>query len=98
MKILSAILFTTICVSHITAQEITLEENFDEGIPSSWSTFNMDGHTPAEIVTEFTAAWIPYTVDGDTCVASTSYYDPAGQAEDFLVTEKFEIGNFSKLV
>ena len=80
------------------AQTVLFEEDFTDGIPATWTLYNEDGLSPATAVAEFTEAWIGKIYGEDTCAASTSYYDPTGQASDYLVTPKLSIGNFSKLV
>jgi len=79
------------------AQDILLSETFSDGIPSTWTIVNEDGLVPAPDVSEFTQAWIPFIYGTDTCVASTSYYEPTGQAADYLITPKISLGNFSKI-
>jgi hypothetical protein len=98
MKLLTITIVILSFATSLFAQEIILAENFDDGIPSSWTVYDEDGLIPAEAVSEFTEAWIPFTDDTDTCIASTSYYTPSGKASDFLVSPKVSIGNYSKLV
>lgn len=82
------------------AQTTILDTDFSTGIPAGWSTFDADGLTPAEPVAEFTDAWIAYLNAEDTAAASTSYYatDEAGTAEDYLITPRISLGNFSRLI
>lgn len=80
------------------AQTIILEENFTSGIPATWSVFDEDGLTPEFEVSEFTSAWIGTIIGSDTVAASTSYYNPTGAANDYLVTPKISLGNFSRLL
>ena len=80
------------------AQTILFEEDFTDGIPEDWTILNEDGLTPAEEVDAFTDGWIGHIAGTDTAAASTSYYDPSGQANDYLITPAVSIGNFSKIV
>lgn len=80
------------------AQTVLLEENFTSGIPATWTLFNEDGLIPDADVAEFTTAWIGKILGSDTAAASTSYYDTTGQANDYLITPKVSIGNFSRVV
>ena len=80
------------------SQTILLEEDFNSGIPANWTTINEDGLIAAEDVSEFTSAWIGFISGIDTAAASTSYYTTDESANDFLVTPKVAIGNFSKIV
>jgi hypothetical protein len=80
-----------------SSQDIILQEKFSDGLPATWTVVNEDGLTPSAVVSEFTAAWIPYIYGMDTCVASTSYYETEGTAADFLITPKISLGNYSKI-
>lgn len=72
----------------------TIEENFDDGqIPAGWSIYDGDMLTPHAQVSYFTEAWIPYYADGDTCLASTSYYDSIGQSQDYLITSQITLSD-----
>ncbi len=83
---------------HSVGQTVLFEEGFSSGIPSTWTIVDGDGNIPASSVEEFTAAWIPYISGTDTAAASTSFYTPSGQSDDYLITPALTIGNFSKLV
>lgn len=80
------------------AQTVAFEENFTSGIPATWTVYNEDGLTPAESVSDFTAGWIGYVSGVDTAAASTSYYDPSGQANDFLVTPQLSLTSYSRFI
>lgn len=82
----------------IFSQQVTFEENFSGGLPATWTIVNSDGLIPAEAVDTFDNAWISFADEADTCVASTSYYEPAGQSGDYLITPKITLNTFSKLV
>ena len=82
----------------LQAQTVLFEENFNSGIPSTWTTNNADGLVPNSAVSTFTNAWIAYQESPDTCAASTSYYSPAGQAADYLITPKISLNSFTKLI
>lgn len=79
------------------AQTTILSEDFNSGIPSSWTLVDVDGNTPALFSPVFSSAWIHYQENGDTCAASTSYYDPSGSSEDYLITPKLSIASYTKL-
>lgn len=93
-SIASVLVFLSFAAS---SQDIILQETFSDGLPATWTVVNEDGLTPAEVVSEFTAAWIPYIYGTDTCMASTSYYEMEGGAKDFLITPKISLGNYSKI-
>ncbi|MGM0478825.1 MAG: choice-of-anchor J domain-containing protein [Bacteroidota bacterium] len=97
MKNYILILFASCFTSLIAAQVTILEENFDaNGIPSSWKIVDNDNHTPAEDVSEYTAAWIikgdPMNA-GNNVASSTSYFDPVDRADRWLITPQFTLGS-----
>jgi len=85
-------------------QTVLFEEdfNYSDIIPPYWTSIDGDGLTPAASVSNFTSAWIgvyiPAGLSEDTCVASTSYYNPAGQSADYLISPKLSLPTYSKLV
>lgn len=58
--------------------------------PAGWSLFNIDGITPASNVAYVNAAWVRRedfkTNVSDSCAFSTSWYSPAGKADDWMFT------------
>jgi hypothetical protein len=95
---LSLIAVCSILFSNSFAQSIIFFEEFNSGIPSTWAMVDNDGLTPAEAVDTFDNAWISFIDNDDTCVASTSYYTPTGQASDYLISPKISLNTFTKLV
>jgi thiol-disulfide isomerase/thioredoxin len=69
------------------AQTTIFSEGFDTGIPNTWTLLNVDGRTPASQTNFVTAAWIwdnnQYV---GRCAISTSWYTPAGAADDWMIT------------
>jgi len=81
------------------AQTTLLNENFDNGIPNTWTVIDEDGNTPNAAVSEFTSAWIGYTTSFDTCAASTSYYtDSLGSSQDYLITPALNVLTFGNML
>lgn len=71
-----------------------LSENFNAGIPATWLRYNVDGLTPASSVSFVNNAWVaragtPWGTD--SCAVSTSWYNPAGIANDWLVSPSFTV-------
>lgn len=65
--------------------------NCNPDFPADWVRHNVDSLVPAPAVVYVNNAWIARedfaTPDATNCVAfSTSWYDPAGQADDWMVT------------
>lgn len=57
------------------------------GMPADWTLFNVDGRTPDASVAIISNAWVRLENQaGDTLAASTSYYAPAGTANDYMIT------------
>jgi len=94
------LIFFLFIISSISAktQTVLFEENFTVGIPSTWALVNSDNLIPASSPFNFTDAWIHIETADDTCAASTSFYTPSGQSSDYLITPKFSLITFSKLV
>ncbi len=74
---------------------VLFSEDFSGGaIPSTFTLYNQDGLSPAAQVSYVTDAWIgnPNLLDStDYTAVSTSYYSPAGTADDWMVTPKLHI-------
>lgn len=85
----------------VNAQTVAYSEDFQSGLPVSYTIVDNDGLTPDASVSEFTAAWIEY-VDPDnitdTVAASTSYFDPTGSADRWLITPAITLGNYGNFL
>ena len=71
-----------------------LTENFNAGIPATWLRYNVDGLTPASGVAYVNNAWVARAGGAwgtDSCAISTSWYTPAGVANDWLVSPSFTV-------
>ncbi len=99
MKIrLSAIIMVVMLVTGSSMAQITIfEETFgtvpagpSDPLPAGWTAINADGLTPAANVSYVTDAWVvreDFVIDPTDAVAiSTSWYSPAGQADDWAIT------------
>ncbi len=80
------------------SQTSLLFEDFNAGMPSGWGIFNEDGLTPDVSLSHINDAWViaedtDSTGMADSCVISTSYYDPAGQSDDWLVLPAVTLGS-----
>lgn len=93
-KLLLAIIFSS---SAAIGQQTLVDEGFSAGIPATWAIVNADSLNPDTEVSEFTDAWIQRISGADTVAASTSYYDPTGQSEDYLILPKLSLLTISKL-
>jgi len=67
-------------------------ESFDNGMPADFTLINNDGLVPNANVNFVNDAWVvtDYTNVGgatsDSVAVSNSWYDPAGQADDWMIT------------
>lgn len=82
----------------VSAQDTLLFENFNAGWPSGWMRYNQDGLTPDASVLFVNDAWVigedtDSTGMMDSCAISTSWYDPMGQSDDWMVLPSITLGN-----
>lgn len=84
-----------------SAQTDIINEDFQSGLPATWTLADKDGLTPHASVAEYTEPWIikddPDNT-GDSLVSSTSYFDPAGQASKWLITPALDLGAFGNIL
>lgn len=97
-KVFFAILFLSFSSQ---GQTTVFTEDFAAGIPAGFTLIDNDGLTPHADVSEFVDAWIA-VVDPDsamnTVAASTSYFDPAGIADRWLITPPITLGTFGNFL
>lgn len=89
--IYSAALFLAAALApSIQAQTVLFSEDFQAGMPATFSLYNLDMRTPAGAVIYVNNAWVArydfYGANTDTVAMSTSFYAPAGAADDWMVT------------
>jgi hypothetical protein len=86
-----AVLFTV----NVGNSQVIFSEDFQQGIPATWTLINADGLTPSANVAYVTDAWIgreDIVVNASDSVAiSTSWYSPAGASDDWLITPAINI-------
>lgn len=83
------------------AQTEIFNEDFQQGIPSTWTIVDNDGLTVDSTVSDLQPAWITYTEDSlytDTVAASTSFFDPVDRADRWLITPKIDLGTFGNIM
>lgn len=99
-NIFSTLVFSVLA-SYTFTQTVVLTENFDSGIPASWTLYTGDTRTPAEEVAEYTQAWIQKldpTDNANKVASSTSYFQPEGQANRWMITEAIQLGAFGNQI
>lgn len=86
---------------NLSAQTSILSTDFESGIPVDYSIVDNDGLTPSAQVAEYTQAWIT-VADPDnsanTLAASTSFFDPKGTANRWLITPALTLGTYGNFI
>lgn len=96
-----SLLFAGICLGamHIANAQI-FSENFNGvplsggtgTLPAGWAQYNVDGKTPAANVSFMgSSAWVVRAVSGNNAATSTSWYNPVGASDDWMVTPAITI-------
>ncbi len=76
---------------YCSAQNNYIKEDFSNGIPANFTLIDNDRNTPSNDVmyAGFSkgVAWVAYDIEnnGNMVAASTSWYNPSGQAEDWMI-------------
>lgn len=87
MKKLKLLFIGSVLASFSVNAQSIFSEDFSGVTPlSSWSLFNVDARTPAANVSGINNAWVVLGVNGQPAALSTSWYSPAGAADDYMVT------------
>lgn len=76
-------------VINIGNSQVVFSEDFNNGIPATWTLTDVDGNTPDPNVAQFTNAWIgaaDFDNTTDTVAMSTSWYSPPGTADDWIAS------------
>lgn len=65
-------------------------------LPTGWTAYDQDGNTLQSQVNWMTNAWMVAGISATNNVAvSTSYYNPAGQSDDWMVTPQINVPSTS---
>lgn len=94
MKIFTLVCLLTSFMSQ--AQIITFSDDFNNGM-SNWTLYNQDSLTPNAGVSYVSNAFVltedsDSTGINDSCATSTSWYDPIGQSDDWMVSPLITLG------
>lgn len=91
-RINTYLLISMLLLASASQAQIIFQENFNGTNPlSNWTLFNVDNRTPATNVNYVNAAWVvradfDSTGTGDNIAVSTSWYTPAGAADDYMIS------------
>jgi len=83
--------------------QVILNEDFNGATPlANWTLVNVDNLTPAANVNYVTNAWViredfDTTGQGDFTAVSTSWYTPAGAADDYMISPVINTGTATVL-
>lgn len=100
MKKLTLLLTSILLINQAWAQ---FSENFEGvtltngtgNLPAGWAQYNVDGLTPASNMSFMgTNAWVvrgPSSTGASNAACSTSWYNPAGQSDDWMVTPQISV-------
>jgi hypothetical protein len=83
------------------AQTELLNTDFQTGMPVNYTVVDNDGLSPNSAVAEFTSAWITLEdpeYPGDQVAASTSFFEPIGTADRWMITPAITLGAFGNFV
>lgn len=94
-------IFCLAAFQSVNSQVEIFNEDFQTGLPITFTIVDNDGLTPHSSISEFGNAWISL-VDpantSDTIVGSTSYFDPAGTADRWLITPAITLGSYGNFL
>ena len=90
------------CAADCLSTGPILVDHFEAGSAVAWTVIDVDGRTPDDAVDFITGAWV-VAADGvnptpaNRVVVSTSYYDPTGSADDWLISPALTLDAHSVL-
>ena len=94
---LSSLLFSTLSFTQVEIYN----EAFQSGFPSLMTIIDNDGFTPNTAVSDFSDAWVLLADPDnstDSIVGSTSFFEPVGQADRWLITPAITIGAYGNVL
>ena len=104
MKALFFTLFLSVCSIVTQAQIVVLlNEDFNSGFPSGWQVIDNEGLVPHADVNDITSGF-GYLEDSDSTgisdsiVACTSWFTPAGTADNYLITPQLSLENHGNIL
>ena len=96
-----ALFIVSACASLAFTQTEIYNEDFQTGLPVAYTLIDNDMNTVHTDVIDFADAWIEL-IDPenslDTIMGSTSFFDPAGTADRWLITPAITLGAFGNIL
>ena len=97
------LLFGAVLISSsaLYAQTDLFLTDFQTGIPAAYTIVDNDNLIPAAQVSEYTDAWIVVTDPNnptDSVAASTSFFEPTGTADRWLITPAMNLGAYGNYI
>ena len=90
---MNKIITLSLVLTTILAQAQIFSEDFNAGIPATFTLTDVDGLTSAPNVSAFTGSFTAQTMANEDCAGSTSWFSPLGQADDWMVTPAITLPN-----
>lgn len=104
MKHIILLILVSISI-HSVAQTTILSEDFNDGFPAGWQLIDNDGLTPnsSSAVSFIDEAYVmaedyDSTATGDSILVATSWFDTAGEADDWLILPNLTMGSFGNYI
>lgn len=97
-KIITTFLLSGLFAFSANSQTTVWSEGFQSNIPATFTLIDVDGNTPSsQNPVTFTNPWITINFNGQTnkFAASTSFYNPPGQSDDWMITSSINLPNAS---
>lgn len=86
-----------VCSLSVSAQTPILQEDFQQGIPATWTIVINDTNTVNSAVSEYAPGWIAVTDPTnplDTIAAATSFFQYAGLANRWLISPPLTLSSY----
>ena len=102
INILTALLLGMTVASQ--AQTVVFSCDFEEGMPSGFATYDLDGNEPSRSMKSYGitegVAWAAYTDESEnnTAAYSGSWYKTPGQSNDWLVTPAIKVDDIRNIL
>lgn len=92
---------STCFLTAASAQTIVFNEDFQQGIPGSWTIIVNDTSTVDSSVIEFAPGWIALADPEnttDTVAGATSFFTEPAEADRWLITPAFTVGAYGNFI